>query len=1046
MVKRLLSTTYAIFSLILIMIITTVFQTVGASTPHEVHDSIIREDTRNPAEILSERDLLSDSSPPQSQVVYSRIGHEVPSDPILTPPAKPQNSFFRINQHGFGWQTILVIIGILLVSLIVLVLLLIKNLQARKETQKSEERFKALLVASPSAVMIFQHYKLIYVNKALEELTGYSSDELLKMEIWQLIHPNSLRNLNNDSILTDPANFSFRGEFQIVTKSKEKKWIDFSTRSIELDGKHAMLASAIDITQKKNYEKQLIEAEERYALIVLATNDGISDYDIPEERLYLSPQWKEMLGFNDQELENVMQTWYDRVFEQDRDKVIKIIENLKGGAYPSFKTEYRMLCKDGSSIWVAASFSVVFNSEKHPIRILGTHTDITERKITEQKLKESELRYKSFFDHNSAVMLMLEPDSGNIMDANQSAVDFYGYSRDQLLQMHLSEISDMSQEQIDQEFALAKEEQRNYYYFRHKLSDGHVRDVEVYSSHIRISDKNLQYAIVFDITQRRKAEKELQAAKEVAEEANRIKSMFVSSVSHEIRTPLNAIIGLADLIIEEENLTKGQLENVRSIKYSSDHLLDVINEVLDFSKLEAGKVELEKTEFDIITLVRESVKTIEFKARQKNIALRVEMEPGIPRVLIGDPARLRQILLNLLSNAVKFTSQGQVDVHVTVQKLEQEQLSLRFAVSDTGIGIPEEQQEYIFESFSQAGSDTTRKFGGTGLGLSICKKLVELQKGKIGVKSIEGMGSTFWFELDYPVSPKPHLPQLGKPGGKLKNLKGVRILLVEDDKMNQFVMKQILGKWQAEIEIAENGRLAVEILEKEKFSLVLMDLHMPELNGYEAARIIRDPSSRVLDHEVPIIALTADVTMETRQRVNKAGMNDFITKPSEQEVMYEKIMHSIIHHKNKFNPKEEPVEQQRETLFSHSEKAKLRIKKALADIFDDDLPSTLDLINKFLKEIPRTIIGINEAFYENDFETLGKLVHKIKPGFSYMGFTEVSDKITRIQQLARHNKRIAELENLCKELDDHSREIIRILREIQKEFIKTDSVDAPPRA
>ncbi len=804
------------------------------------------------------------------------------------------------------------IFGLLFLGTAILLFLLYNTIQARKTAQSTENRFRTLLEANPSAIMIFQNFRLGFVNSALADLTGFTREELTQMEIWQLIHPSSLNNPAADTIDVKSKTFSFRGEFRIITKNKKEKWIDLSTRSIDFYNQPAVLATAIDITERKNAELHI---------------------------------------------------------------------------------------------------------------------------------KESELRYKNFFSKNSAIMLITDPDTGNIQDANQAAINYYGYSREKLVTMNMSQINVLSSVSIKREIVQAKTQNRNYYYLKHKLADGSERDVEVYTSMIEVQSTLLSYCIVFDITERRKIEEELKKAKEMAEEANRVKSFFVSNVSHEIRTPLNAIIGLTDLIIEGEQLSSKQMQNMKSIKYSSDHLLGVINDVLDFSKLEAGKVELEKIEFDIYTLINESVKTVEFKANESQIAINTSIDPDIPPVLKGDPSRLRQILLNLLSNAIKFTHEGHVDIQVKIINRDTDKAELKFSVSDTGIGIPEHKQKQLFQSFTQAESDTTSKYGGTGLGLSISKKLVELQNGKIGMKSIEGMGSTFWFSINYEISEKTFLPDMNKVSGRLKDLSGVKILMAEDDKMNQFVMKQIIEKWNGFLDIAHNGREAIEKLEKNDYHLVLMDLHMPELNGYETARKIRNAKSAVLNHDLPIVALTADVTSETRQKVKEAGMNDFITKPSEQDIIYKKIMSALRNTKTCFVEKKALPVSKEQPKEQNLEKSKLRIQKALADIFDEDTEGIVALIVRFLKEIPRTIVGINEAFYDQDLENLGKLVHKIKPGYSYMGFSEVSDKITRIQELTKSKSNPARLEELCRELDEDSRKIIYILRQLHKDYLSNNTTN-----
>jgi PAS domain S-box-containing protein len=913
-VKRLFFFFIAIFSLVLIILFSTIAQ-IGSASGLPQQAGINREISQNNqtqtgsvVENLSSTENDSISTAIQADATY----YSNESSNVNSADSSQTPSFFS---RLMLFRNFLIIIGLLIISMFILGLLLFKTQQSKKNNQLTEKRFKTLLEANPSAIMIFQNFKLRFVNSSLEELTGYSRKELLNMEVWQLIHPSSFNNASTEKIAFEKDNFNFRGEFQIITKNKTISWIDLSTRSIIFDNQPAVLATAIDIN---------------------------------------------------------------------------------------------------------------------------------ERKDTEAKLLESELRYKNFFEKNSATMLIVDPYSGQIQDANQAAIKYFGYTKEELLGKNMSDINVLSSNEIQDEVLLAEKENRAFYNLKHRLADGSIRDVEIYTSLIDVQSIEHNYCLIFDITERRKIEQELKLAKETAEEATRVKSFFVSNVSHEIRTPLNAIIGLTDLIIDGANLSAEQMKYMESIKFSSDHLLGVINDVLDFSKLEAGKVTLEKIDFDISNLVNECVRTVDFKAKENNIEINIETETSIPPILLGDPSRLRQILLNLLSNAVKFTDEGHIDVKVKLLNLTSDKVELKFSVSDTGRGIPSNKQASLFQSFTQAESDTSRMYGGTGLGLSISKKLVELQDGEIGLKSIEGVGSTFWFSIVYDISEKTFMPDMSKVPIRLRDMKGIKILLVEDDKMNQFVMRRIIEKWHASLEIAQNGREAIDKLEKNDYNLVLMDLHMPELNGYEAASIIRDPNSHVRKHEVPIIALTADITSETRQLVKEAGMNDFITKPSEQGIIYEKIIKAVSNEKTTFvERKVEPKENDTDNTIQFA-KYKLKIRKALTDIFDDDYEGIIALISRFLKEIPRTIVGINEAFFDQDLDTLDKLVHKIKPGYSYMGFSEVSEKINRIQELTKSLSNLPEIEVLCKELDEDSRFIIVILREMHKEFIKDNSMRLQP--
>ncbi|MFO7997723.1 MAG: ATP-binding protein [Bacteroidales bacterium] len=481
------------------------------------------------------------------------------------------------------------------------------------------------------------------------------------------------------------------------------------------------------------------------------------------------------------------------------------------------------------------------------------------------------------------------------------------------------------------------------------------------------------------------AQNKAEKAAAIAQDAVKAKQQFLSNMSHEIRTPMNAIIGFTKVLLKTE-LTNKQEEYLNAIKLSGDALVVLIDDILDLAKVGSGKMTFEQTPFKLSKSISAMLHLFETKIQEKNIQLSRLYDHNIPDVLIGDPVRLHQIMLNLISNAVKFTNSGKITVKVELVREDKKTAVVNFAIIDTGIGIGKDKLPAIFENFQQATSGTSRLYGGTGLGLAIVKQLVESQGGSIHVDSILGHGSTFSFNLTFKKT-------TSKIELKAENAewdsehRELRILVVEDIPLNQLLMRTVLEDYGFVCEVADNGRIAIEILESNEFDIVLMDLQMPEMNGFEATDYIRN----ILNLQVPIIALTADVTTVDLEKCTSVGMDDYIAKPLDEKLLYRKI---VFHAQKGLSTP--PV------VDSNVSKAEINkiINLDYLHLRTKSNPALMmQMISLYLKQTPPLIDAMKQGIENKDWNAMRAAAHKIIPSFSIMGLnTEFEDMAKKVQE------------------------------------------------
>lgn len=714
-------------------------------------------------------------------------------------------------------------------------------------------------------------------------------------EFLDIIHEDDLRLLQKHfriAIRDGSATF----EIRVVRLQHETGYLRIAAKPLydESDNVMGIYGSSLDITDFRKVQENIQKSEAFLKASQTIASIGSWELDLTNGDMRWSDETYrifEVTEGTDLNLHSII-AYFDTASGQAFKKAV--YECISLGV--SFDLTLGMPLRSDHKKWLRAMGKVRFEQDR-PVRLWGVFQEITRQKENEDKILQSEAKYREVVNNIREVIFRIDLNTSWSF-LNPAWEEITGYTIHESLgepvenYIHTDDIgkhNDYMQAVFYNKY--------DYVTYELKLltKKGDYRWVEVYLGLIKNSDfKVTGYSgTINDITEEKKSREALIREKENALQASKAKENFFSTISHEMRTPLNAIVGFTQLLIDDKP-DKDQLERLKALRFSSNSLLTLINDILDFHKINSGTIALEKSIFSIHDLVGSIISALEYKAYDKDVKLKYAVDRRLKYYVTGDSVRLYQIINNLVDNALKFTRKGTVLLKIMQTEQADGQVTLHFEVKDTGIGIPEDKYKQIFDPFSQAGPDTTRKYGGSGLGLAITGKLIALLGGEIYVESELNKGTCFGFSLVYETAGDnndEHIQMIKETGThELEKLSGYRVLIAEDNNLNMMVLKQFLSKWQFKVETACNGNEVLDIIEHKDFDLILMDLYMPDKDGFETTRKLRSHSKY---KNIPVFALTASTTASVRHKVYQAGMDDYIAKPFSPEELQRKIIEHL---------------------------------------------------------------------------------------------------------------------------------------------------------
>ena len=876
------------------------------------------------------------------------------------------------------------------------------------ERKRAWEGFQRFFDLVPDLVCIATSQgRFLKINSMWEKTLGYSEQQILSTPFFDLVHPDDREATVKEVTRQMAGEATLRFTNRYRCRDGSYKWLEWVSAPAD---NSLLYASARDVTERRQAKEALRESRTRLRatfdaipdlLFEVGVDGHIYDYHSPRDDLLAAPP-EAFLGRK-----------FSDVLPAEVAEVIgsALIEAQEKGS--SVGKQYPLQLAQGR-FWFELSIARKAVDTGEEPRFVLLARDITARKQADQVLQ----LHKIFIDTAMDGFWMIDLQ-GKLQGANQAYAEMSGYTVDELQNMHISQLEaeETTPQAVEAHIEKIMAQGADQFETRHRRKDGQEFDVEVSARYM--PETQTFFAFLHNITQRKQAERvlrelnehleerveerthELAEAKAMAEAANRVKGEFLANMSHEIRTPMNSILGMTHLALRAGNGTSSR-NHLKKIQVSGEHLLDIIDDLLNFSKIDAGKIRLEVLDFELGRIKERVLNLVAEKAARKKLALTFDVEQDIPNNLRGDALRLVQVLVNFADNAIKFTDKGQVIIRA--RKLDEDATGcrVRFEVQDAGIGMSATDIAKVFQPFQQADTSITRLYGGTGLGLAISKQLVEMMDGgEVGVESTPGQGSTFWFSVRLGKGTESHAVEEAEQAAVARKvptvLSGARILVAENHPLNQEVVTEFLESAGATVCIAENGREALDLLQQEYFDCVLMDLQMPVLDGYEATRLIRANPALA---GIPVIAMTANVSDEDRARCLDAGMDDFISKPFKPGTFY-----AIVAKLLKRSPQQPlafgaPAED--EVMFAGN--PDIIDFSVLAELIGGNKPKMGDFARKFVASARQDMAEVDAALARKDWAALGKLGHHLKSPAGMagaMGFADLCHTLERCGKTGR---------------------------------------------